>query len=146
MKHLLIRGMFLITILFGMAQTTLADIVFEYQDGAFTTINAPLAVSGINNSGQIVGYNAGEGFLYSGGTLTPIDVPGSVQTRADGINDNGQIVGWYDNGVTSYGFEYSDGAFTTIAVPGAQYTFAEGINNLGQIGGILHGWHGHTRV
>jgi hypothetical protein len=36
------------------------------------------------------------GFLYSGGSFTPIDVPGSTDTFANGINASGQIVGRYD--------------------------------------------------
>src|SRR5262249_55633584 len=85
----------------------------------FTAINAPGAVAscplltlscgtfatGINNSGQIVGYfgdTAGvtHGFVYSGGgSFTTIDYPGiscpggRCGTFVNGINDSGQIVG-----------------------------------------------------
>ena len=33
------------------------------------------------------------GFLNTGGSFIPIDVPGAIATEAHGINDAGQIVG-----------------------------------------------------
>ncbi|PYR97262.1 MAG: hypothetical protein DMG16_25375 [Acidobacteria bacterium] len=53
--------------------------------------------TGINNSGQVVGYcnqfnnTPTHGFTFSGG----IDVPGAADTSAFGINDRNQIVGYY---------------------------------------------------
>jgi uncharacterized membrane protein len=38
----------------------------------------------------------GHGFLYSGGSLTPIDFPGASITQAFGINASGQIVGSHE--------------------------------------------------
>jgi hypothetical protein len=35
-----------------------------------------------------------QGFLYSNGSITTIDVPGSNNTTATGINGAGEIVGW----------------------------------------------------
>ena len=69
----------------------------------FTFIDVPgatfTAAFGINDAGQIVGYDATgaeiHGFLYSGGSFTPIDVPGATVTAAYGINASGQIVGDY---------------------------------------------------
>jgi hypothetical protein len=63
----------------------------------------------INNAGQIVGqyHNASgtHGFLFSGGTYTTIDVPGTRGTALLGINDDGQITGAYtDNNGTHHGF------------------------------------------
>jgi hypothetical protein len=53
----------------------------------------------INNAGQIVGSFGGgvtsDGFLYSGGSFTQIDVPGATSTEAHGINNAGQIVGFF---------------------------------------------------
>ena len=70
-------------------------------DYVFATIGPPGSytawASGINESGQIVGYYDGHGFLLSGGTYTRLDVPGSYpdSTGASGINNAGQIVGSY---------------------------------------------------
>lgn len=69
---------------------------FDYP-GAANTV-----VSGINESGQIVGcyygswHSDGHGFLRNpDGTLTQIDIPGAAGTCASGINDSGQVVGYY---------------------------------------------------
>src|SRR6516165_4671528 len=68
--------------------------------------------TGINTSGQIVGYYlsgglnvAAYGFLLDQGSYTTLDVPGATGfldpppgisgTQANGINDSGQIVGYY---------------------------------------------------
>ena len=62
-------------------------------------------VSGINNSGQMVGiYQDSAGwhsFLRSsdGVTYTVISVPGASQTIASGINNLGQVVGYYTVGI-----------------------------------------------
>ena len=45
------------------------------------------------------------GFLYSDGTYSTLDVPGSIATEAIGINDLGQIVGYYtDAAGNEHGF------------------------------------------
>jgi hypothetical protein len=82
-----------------------------------------------------------QGFLYSGGSFSPINVPGAEFTEAYGINNAGQIVGAY--GVASdpghyLGFLYSGGHFTTIHFPGGTFagTDALGINDAGVIVGF----------
>ena len=58
------------------------------------------AAWGINDAGQLVGnYQAlgPHGFLYSGGSVTTIDVPGATYTELAGINDAGKIVGRYED-------------------------------------------------
>ena len=83
--------------------------------GAFTTIDVPGAtstdLSGINDTGQIVGYFTGAngkqlGFLRTTtGALITIDVPGALGTFARGINDAGQIVGHFsDASFKAHGF------------------------------------------
>jgi probable HAF family extracellular repeat protein len=80
---------------------------FLYDDGTFTTIDAPGATSftvafGINNAGQIVGVfdnPQNGGFLYDDGTFTAVDVPGAA-TICFGINDAGRIVGEFNDNVT----------------------------------------------
>lgn len=58
-------------------------------------------MTGINDLGQIVGYYEDEdhntnGFLYSDGTYTTINVPGASSTIPTAINDLSSIVGYYD--------------------------------------------------
>jgi probable HAF family extracellular repeat protein len=91
---------------------------------SFTTLGFPGAnhtyVEGINDRGQIVGGYTGshiQGFLYSGGTYTLLDLPPlAIASSADGINNAGQIVGYYvDGGV--HGFLYRSGVYTTLNDP-----------------------------
>jgi probable HAF family extracellular repeat protein len=125
---------------------------FLYDNGSYTTgIRGPGSgntfLTGINNNGQFVGFDTGtsrsQGFLYSGGAYTIIDVPGAnLGTTPSAINDAGTIVGSYlvgdlSTGIyTSYGFIYSGGTYTTgIGLPGASYSVVTGINNKGDIVG-----------
>jgi hypothetical protein len=104
-------------------------------DGVFTP-------SGINNSGQIVGYNSC-GWLLDDGVYTPIfGVP-------TGINDLGDIVGWYnvwvDGSAWPHGYLLKAGTTTPIYLadpPGTDGVFTpSGINNSGQIVGYnSSGW------
>jgi probable HAF family extracellular repeat protein len=141
--------------LFAFVSPTYSDPVvvsFTYSGGSFTSLPVPpggtdqnpfgLNAFGINNAGQIVGrYNGGgneKGFLYSGGTYTPLAVPGFTDTTAYGIsNITGQIVGsaLTGNYGNYQGFLYSGGTYSPIAVPGATNTFPYGINSTGQIVG-----------
>jgi probable HAF family extracellular repeat protein len=124
---------------------------FIYSGGVFTDVSVPGAVntyvSGINNTGQIVGsYSVHgstdfDGFVDTGGTFTTILVPGASDTRVNGINDAGQIVGQYTTiAPNQQSYFHSGGTFTTISVPECQpstcvLTGATGINNTGNIVG-----------
>lgn len=85
----------------GRFQTTHA---FLLKSDEFTNIDPPGATAawatGINNSGQIVGYYSDSsfnthGFLLSGGAYTTIDFPGATGTLLVGINNAGMAVGNY---------------------------------------------------
>jgi len=57
--------------------------------------------TGINDSGQVVGYSETAGdafhaFLYSGGVMSDLGTLGGVNSLAFGINDSGQVVGYSD--------------------------------------------------
>jgi probable HAF family extracellular repeat protein len=128
----------------GVFGDNVANHAFLYNNGVFTTINAPgaqLTPFGINNTGQIVGSlgdnigTANHGFLDDHGTITSFDV-GDRTTAADSVNDFGQIVGTY---TTFSDFQHvfggANGVFTTIDVPGTINGTGLGINNAGQIVG-----------
>jgi probable HAF family extracellular repeat protein len=70
--------------------------------------NAIAIVSGINASGQIVGYyqdSRSHGFLFDQGGYITLDVPGTNgSTWVTGINDSGQIVGSYGGDWDLHGF------------------------------------------
>ncbi len=119
----------------------------------FTTLDYPGAsytiASGINNSGQIVGYfhhvpsSPASGFLYNGGNYTTlIDPSAPYGVVAAGINNAGQIVGYYYDGDGFHSFLNSGGNYTAFndpltntTVPYGGVTYAHGINNLSQVVG-----------
>ncbi len=118
-------------------------------DGTFSlsTIPDSLVPLAINNLGQVVGFlspGGTTGFLREpNGTVTTINVPGSVNTVAMAINNLGQIVGIYDFFVDSAGHQNgrgfirnADGSFTMFDVPGWLFTGATSINDAGQIVGM----------
>src|SRR5215469_10479957 len=101
-------------IVFGGVETAFADTIYS-----FTTIDGPgangiTAASGINDSGQIVGYFQDavqfHGFLATGGSLTIFDNPAEGWwTEAFGISNNGQIVGITFPDFFAEGFVYTGG-------------------------------------
>jgi probable HAF family extracellular repeat protein len=106
---------------------------FLYNAGSYETLTQATFAYGINNQNQIVGWYAGEGFLFNGTTYAPINVPSAKGTVASGINDASEIVGDYDpiTGSTR-GFLYSDGNYFTLPDP---IQAPQGINDRGQIVG-----------
>jgi probable HAF family extracellular repeat protein len=112
----------------------------------FTTIDVPGAsltyVSGVNSSGEMVGWyvptgsSTGNGFLLSGGNFTFLNYPGGYDTEARGITDAGLIVGnAYISSEGTVGFTYQGGVFNTIQINGYPDTCAEAINSAGAIVG-----------
>ena len=67
---------------------------FDFPDRTFTS------PTGINNSGQIVGFYADEDFFFHGfvvnkGVFTTVDFPDASETQIFSINAKGEIVGTY---------------------------------------------------
>jgi hypothetical protein len=128
-----------------LAAFLIASVPLALAQGTYTQFDVPGAlatyVSGINTSGDIVGYwvdaNVNyHGFLLNGSTYTTIDYPGATYTYLYGINDLGQIVGVAG---TNIGFLYDvvTQTFTTITCPHAFFTLPYAINNAGTIAGTL---------
>ncbi len=110
-----IVGFYLLPATGSPSNTTQGD--FLYSDGTYTTFALytypPQGIvdyfypTGINDSGQIVGYMyppyifGSDGYSHAvaavlqGGSYTTFDFPESVATYPTGINDSGQIVGDY---------------------------------------------------
>ena len=78
--------------------------------------------TGINNSGQIVGYSdlvgntAEHAFLYSGGVISDLGTLGGTNSTAFGINNKGQAVGgaYLANNTTEHAFLYSGGVMSDL--------------------------------
>lgn len=58
--------------------------------------------------------------MYEGGTLTPLEVPGSTFTAAWDINPSGIIVGVFNDATGAHGFCFDGSSFSRIDVPGAR--------------------------
>jgi uncharacterized membrane protein len=85
--------------------------------------------------------------------FTSIDVPGALNTNAQGINPQGDVVGFYRDASKIHGFVLSEGVYTTIDYPGAAFTDARGINGRGDIVGAYRmpgepavNFHGYLRT
>lgn len=121
--------------------------------GTLTTIEDPAdeftALTGINNTGQIVGYGGlaavYEGFLYSGGIFTTINPPfdtgyegDEFLERALAINDMGQITGeYYDYYGHLEGFVATPAAASPEPSP-AEMVFSASI--------LMIGWRARERL
>jgi probable HAF family extracellular repeat protein len=137
------------------------EIAYSVLSYSYTAIDYPGAAStiatGINNSGQIVGWYTDEnendhGFVYSNNTFTsfncPLDTsaPGSItETWVYGISDSGKVVGYcmdvdppyspFSGGFAEYGFLYVNGSFAAISFPKAFETLPFAINADNRIAG-----------
>jgi len=92
-----------------------------------------MKVWGVNDYGDAVGDNNGQGILYSGGVSTTITYP-SKYTELRGINNQGQIVGVY---ATYNGFLYDQGSFQQLVIAGAYSTIPRDINDSGVVVGYF---------
>lgn len=98
-----------------------------YRDGVCESLQPLLRAEfpnswgyGINNRGDVVGTQAGSGFLIRNGAVTYFDYPGAVGTGPQAINDSGMIVGYFQTTDDSplYGFKLdSAGQFSQITLP-----------------------------
>ena len=103
--------------------------------------------TGINNSGQVVGYTnldcSDDGCLttyateWRGGKVINLrGLPGTTFSTADAINSSGQVVGSSEARVGFRATEWSGGKIINLgALPGTAESFAAAINNSGQVVG-----------
>lgn len=118
---------------------TLIPITFP---GAFANTTTSW---GIDDNAEVVGWyepNGStdlDGFIYSFGTYTAINVPGSHTTECWGINNYGEIVGQAIGLSDSqlHGFLDNRGTFTQLDFPGFSHTIAHHINDFGAIVGAF---------
>ena len=110
---------------------------------------ASSAASGINNSGEVVGYSetaAGKthAFLYIGGTMRDLGTLGDSETYAHRITDSGIVLGHLRNAIgryrpfiTSIGSPLFDLSSLDHSLEGP-VSAASGINNSGQVVSYRH--------
>jgi probable HAF family extracellular repeat protein len=133
---------------------------FFLHGGSYSPLNPPYSdavPTGITNTSQVVGFGIGGseggdiGWVDTGGTYTPIEVPSALNTVAWGINSKGEIVGGFNCGnlkcgtsnFIEQGYLYRDGIYTIINDPlAAINTEAFGVNDKGQIVGWYDNGYG----
>ena len=74
--------------------------------------------------------------LYSNGSFTPIDVPGSTKTVPTNIMENGQVVGGTLLGAGEVAFVETDGSYVTYAGPVPGVAGAIGALPSGEVFGV----------
>ncbi len=80
--------------------------------------------------------NGNLGFVYSRGSYTTIDFPGTTYTIPTGINNAGEVTGIYSDSFAALrGFVESRGTYSIIDLPGSVYTFSQSINDAGMVTG-----------
>jgi len=101
-----------------------------------------VAVPGVDNSGNMVGHAAGNGFSFyrdQTGFFQTIYVPGAFQTVVYGMNNLGQAVGFYQDDTIFQGLIWNGGSnFVTLSYPGAQSTTWTGIDDAGELVGFYN--------
>jgi uncharacterized membrane protein len=124
-----------------------------YGQGNYTNENFPLSVqtqvTGINNSGQTVGFyadNNGDnvGFVEKNGSFTTVIDPAGATSppiidQLLGVNDKNQAAGFYtDAQGNNHGYIYNitNQTFDAINIAGATSVTATDINNQGYVSGF----------
>jgi len=125
---------------------------FVFEGGVFSSLVHPDAtagttVTGVTDDGTLVGsYWISDGadvweqhgYIYSGGTFTPFDVPSATSTSIRHVSSDGRyLTGVGSDEADSYGFAYDRQAMVlTTFGGGAEFsTIAQGVNTLGQVTG-----------
>jgi hypothetical protein len=118
---------------------------FATIDVPSTLGSPPDGLTGINNSGTIIGFFHGptsagidspNGFIHHGGKFTIIDLPGLSTVHAQSISNSGVIVGWAAAGGNTqpHGFvRNEEGQATRLDVSFS--TYLTGVNDKGAIVG-----------
>ncbi len=128
-------------------ETYFRNTFYSYKDGNRTmnTIShgANKFVTGINSSGNMVGYdNLNRGFVYSGGVYNYIvptvcsGLQAPVLVRINGINSHGDMVGYCSATNGRYGWARVNGVDQVISVFGLTTT-PFGVNDSGLIVGAF---------
>jgi hypothetical protein len=136
------------------SSTGRVNVGFVLAGDSVSFIDAPSAgangteLTGINNSGEIVGNTNVSAFLYRNGVYTLLAVPSQGTAHVTGINNVGDIVGWFNaytpnsNAVAgTQGFIYNEhtGVYTIIPGPSNYTTKLFGINDHGDLVGSTSG-------
>lgn len=136
------RSCVFLALLFGACHSLLAGVLYSVTDLGALRLNETVDGAGINNLGQVVGYEYPTGgpaalshaFLYLDGQMTDLG-PGNAWD----INNTGQITGEFAT-ATGYhhAFLYSNGQRTDLGAYGGNTSVGFAINDLGQVTGTVN--------
>lgn len=136
------RSCILLAFLLGAGHSLLADVLYSVTDLGALGLNESVEGAGINNLGQVVGYEYPSGgpaalshaFVYLDGQMTDLG-PGN----AHAINNAGQITGEFTTSTGNYhAFLYSNGQRTDLGAYGGNNSIGFAINDLGQVTGTVN--------
>jgi len=106
----------------------------RYSNGSFLTLDFPggqgTFLSGLNDSGMIVGYSGGHGVIYYKGNWAKLDYPNAQTTMLTGVSNSGTIIGTAElpNQSSPTAFLYRNGVFEIVSVPNVRETEVTGIS------------------
>ncbi len=106
--------------------------------------------TGINNSGQVVGYSGyydgpERAFLWENGQVCDLGSLGGTNSHATGINNQGQMVGFSTNSNGDRrAFLWHNGIMQDIGTLEGRATYAYGINDNGQVIGKSYTLNGYN--
>ncbi len=121
--------------------------IYDYSEGTMTDLgdedHTYTTGLGINRHGDIAGQMYPGGFLYTGGEIVDLGVPGSPDYNAGGvldINDSGlmagysyYVAGWWVTAAMAWIHDGTD--YVDLGNFGNSFTYAYAINNLGEVVG-----------
>ena len=113
---------------------------FIYTGGHMTQFDL-VTLNGINNQGQIVGFDGTNAVLYDHGTLTDLGSLGGLGSYGYHINERGDVVGGSQTGTGMGGaFLYADGRLISLGTIGPELplSLAFGVNNQRSVVGEIY--------
>jgi probable HAF family extracellular repeat protein len=113
---------------------------FIYTNGSYQSFMVDGVPTGINDSGEIVGYSGTTGGFVIGAP-SPTD---RIFSEPTGVNDRGQIIGNCYDLCGSGAFLYTNGLYTLLKFPGSTLTQATGINDEWEVVGLAQFANGDT--
>ncbi len=125
--------------------TALAASGWTITDLGVLTTGGMSYATGINNSGQVVGWSAGNdtttgttAFIWQNGTMSSLGTMGGTSSVATAINSTGQVVGYSMDASGSYqAFTTNGSTWQTLSSTYGKNSAAYAINSSGLIGGTI---------
>jgi len=115
---------------------------FLYDSGTKTNLKSHglNKAQGINNSGQIVGFDEFDSYIYQSGSSTSIGNLGGSWTEAYDINNSGYVVGGSDtSSYMPHAYIYHTSTGMQDIGPSGSGSSARAINNSNNVAGTIYG-------